>query len=59
MVLAKKIYIYIIFTESLSMPMEEAGASGHVTPGDDKSQSSDDTSQASQAEEPLDTKVER
>ncbi|XP_046698413.1 LOW QUALITY PROTEIN: UBX domain-containing protein 4 [Silurus meridionalis] len=45
--------------ESLSMPMEEAGASGHVTPGDDRSQSSDDTSQASQVEEPLDTKVER
>ncbi|KAG7331472.1 hypothetical protein KOW79_005441 [Hemibagrus wyckioides] len=45
--------------ESLSMPLEEAGASGHVTPGDDRSQSSDDTSQASQAEEPLDAKVER
>ncbi|KAK3543954.1 hypothetical protein QTP70_031864 [Hemibagrus guttatus] len=45
--------------ESLSMPMEEAGASGPVTPGDDRSQSSDDASQASQAEEPLDTKVER
>ncbi|XP_060785279.1 UBX domain-containing protein 4 isoform X3 [Neoarius graeffei] len=45
--------------ESLSMHMEEAGASGHVTPGDDRSQSSDDTSPASQAEEPLDTKVER
>ncbi|XP_053482458.1 UBX domain-containing protein 4 [Ictalurus furcatus] len=45
--------------ESLSTPMEEAGASGHVTPGDDRSQSSDDTSQASQAEENLDAKVER
>ncbi|KAB5576767.1 hypothetical protein PHYPO_G00202260 [Pangasianodon hypophthalmus] len=45
--------------ESLSMPMEEAGASGQVTPGDDTSQSSEDTSQASQAEEPLDAKVER
>lgn len=39
--------------------MEEAEASGHVTPGDDRSQSSDDTSQASQAEENLDAKVER
>ncbi|MCJ8732228.1 hypothetical protein PDJAM_G00208890 [Pangasius djambal] len=44
--------------ESLSMPVEEAGASGQVTPGDERSQSSDDTSQ-SQAEEPLDAKVER
>lgn len=41
------------------MHMEEAGASGHATAGDDRSQSSDDTSQASQAEEPLDAKVER
>ncbi|XP_072542639.1 UBX domain-containing protein 4 [Salminus brasiliensis] len=45
--------------ESLSMPLEEEGASGHATPGDDRSLSSDDTSQASQAEEPLDAKVER
>ncbi|KAL7866118.1 hypothetical protein SRHO_G00113650 [Serrasalmus rhombeus] len=45
--------------ESLSMPVEEGGASGHATPGEDRSLSSDDTSQASQAEEPLDAKVER
>ncbi|XP_049340981.1 UBX domain-containing protein 4 [Astyanax mexicanus] len=45
--------------ESLSMPVEEGGASGHATPGDDRSLSSDDTSQASQAEEALDSKVER
>ncbi|XP_047671214.1 UBX domain-containing protein 4 isoform X2 [Tachysurus fulvidraco] len=45
--------------EALSMPMDEAGASGQVTPGDERSQSSDDASQGSQAEEPLDAKVER
>uniref|UniRef100_A0AAR2M0A5 UBX domain-containing protein 4 n=1 Tax=Pygocentrus nattereri TaxID=42514 RepID=A0AAR2M0A5_PYGNA len=45
--------------ESLSMPVEEGGASGHATPGEDRSLSSDDASQASQAEEPLDAKVER
>ncbi|XP_066497417.1 UBX domain-containing protein 4 [Hoplias malabaricus] len=45
--------------ESLSMPMEEGGASGHVTPGDDRSLSSDDTSQASQADEGLEARVER
>lgn len=49
----------LIFIESLSKPMEDAGASGHVTPGEERSQSSDDTSQASQTEEPLDAKVER
>ncbi|KAF5890243.1 UBX domain-containing protein 4, partial [Clarias magur] len=45
--------------ESLSKPMEIAGPSGHEAPGEERSQSSDDTSQASQAEEPLDAKVER
>lgn len=45
--------------ESLSMPMEVGGASGHATPGDDRSLSSDDASQTSQAEEALDAKVER
>ncbi|XP_053353405.1 UBX domain-containing protein 4 [Clarias gariepinus] len=45
--------------ESLSKPMEDAGASGHVTPGEERSQSLDDTSQASQTEEPLDANVER
>ncbi|KAI4887752.1 hypothetical protein NFI96_023694 [Prochilodus magdalenae] len=45
--------------ESLSMPVEEGGASGHATPGEDRSLSSDDTSQASQAEENLDARVER
>uniref|UniRef100_A0A4W4HDY3 UBX domain-containing protein 4 n=1 Tax=Electrophorus electricus TaxID=8005 RepID=A0A4W4HDY3_ELEEL len=45
--------------ESLSLPMEECGASGYVTPGDDRSLSSDDTSQASQSEESMDAKVER
>lgn len=52
-------FLFVIVAESLSMPVEEAGASGHMTPGDERSQSSDDTSQASQAEEPLDAKVER
>ncbi|XP_051564374.1 UBX domain-containing protein 4-like isoform X2 [Myxocyprinus asiaticus] len=43
--------------ESLSVPMEEDGASGHVTAGvNDESVSSGDTPQP---EEPLDVKVER
>lgn len=42
--------------ESLSMPMEEDGASGYVTPGEDKSLPSED---ASQPDEPLDARVER
>ncbi|XP_062861695.1 UBX domain-containing protein 4 [Trichomycterus rosablanca] len=45
--------------ESLSKPVEEEGASGHVTPAEDRSLSSDDASQASQAEESLDAKVDR
>uniref|UniRef100_A0A8B9KHD8 UBX domain-containing protein 4 n=1 Tax=Astyanax mexicanus TaxID=7994 RepID=A0A8B9KHD8_ASTMX len=51
-------FLFVVL-ESLSMPVEEGGASGHATPGDDRSLSSDDTSQASQAEEALDSKVER
>uniref|UniRef100_A0A3B4ENK2 UBX domain-containing protein 4 n=1 Tax=Pygocentrus nattereri TaxID=42514 RepID=A0A3B4ENK2_PYGNA len=39
--------------------LDLGGASGHATPGEDRSLSSDDASQASQAEEPLDAKVER
>ncbi|KAK7154628.1 hypothetical protein R3I94_007833 [Phoxinus phoxinus] len=42
--------------ESLSVPMEEEGASGYVTPGEDKSLPSED---ASQPDEPLDARVER
>lgn len=42
--------------ESLSVPMEEDGASGHANPGDDKSLPSED---ASQPDEPLDARVER
>ncbi|XP_056127326.1 UBX domain-containing protein 4 isoform X2 [Rhinichthys klamathensis goyatoka] len=42
--------------ESLSVPMEEDGASGYVTPGEDKSLRSED---ASQPDEPLDARVER
>ncbi|XP_076854434.1 UBX domain-containing protein 4 [Brachyhypopomus gauderio] len=45
--------------ESLSMPAGECGASGYVTPSEDRSLSSDDVSQASQSEESLDAKVER
>lgn len=41
------------------MPVEEEGASGHVTPANDKSQASDDASLVSQTEESLDDKVER
>ncbi|XP_067112311.1 UBX domain-containing protein 4 isoform X1 [Osmerus mordax] len=43
--------------ESLSRPVEEA--SGHVTPGEDRSTSSDDASASSQPDEGLDAKVER
>ncbi|XP_077071965.1 UBX domain-containing protein 4 isoform X2 [Siphateles boraxobius] len=39
--------------ESLSVPMEEDGASGYVTPGEDKSLRSEDP------DEPLDARVER
>ncbi|XP_039539363.1 UBX domain-containing protein 4 isoform X1 [Pimephales promelas] len=39
--------------ESLSVPMEEDGASGYVTPGEDKSLRSDEP------DEPLDARVER
>ncbi|RXN38721.1 UBX domain-containing 4 [Labeo rohita] len=42
--------------ESLSVPMEEDGASGHVTPAEDKSLPSED---ASQPDEALDARVER
>ncbi|XDV29934.1 hypothetical protein PO909_032953 [Leuciscus waleckii] len=42
--------------ESLSMPMEEEGASGYVTPGEDKKLPSED---ASQPDEPIDARVER
>lgn len=45
-------------TESSSVPMKEE-ASGHMSPADDRSQSSDETSQASPSEEPLDSRVER
>lgn len=45
--------------ESLSKAAEETGASGHMTPGDERSQSSDDASQGSQSEMPLNVKVER
>ncbi|XP_030642706.1 UBX domain-containing protein 4 isoform X2 [Chanos chanos] len=45
--------------ESLSTTEEESRVSGQVTPGDDRSLSSDDTSQASQVEEDLDAKVQR
>ncbi|XP_067300744.1 UBX domain-containing protein 4 [Pseudorasbora parva] len=42
--------------ESLSVPMEEEGASGYVTPGEDKSLTSENKSQP---DEPLDARVER
>lgn len=45
--------------ECLSRSAEEDGAAGAVTPGDDRSLSSDDVSLASQPEEGLDAKVER
>ncbi|XP_036396664.1 UBX domain-containing protein 4-like isoform X2 [Megalops cyprinoides] len=45
--------------ESLSRPAEEGGASGYVTPAEDRSLSSDDVSLSSQSEEALDAKVER
>ncbi|XP_036401134.1 UBX domain-containing protein 4-like isoform X1 [Megalops cyprinoides] len=45
--------------ESLSTSVEEGGASGHVTPGEDRSVSSDDVSLTSQTDESLDAKVER
>lgn len=45
--------------ECLSRSAEEDSASGAVTPGDDRSPSSDDVSFASQPEEGLDAKVER
>ncbi|XP_061082853.1 UBX domain-containing protein 4-like [Conger conger] len=45
--------------ESLSRPAEEGGASGYVTPAEDRSLSSDDLSLSSQPDEGLDAKVER
>ncbi|XP_062390718.1 UBX domain-containing protein 4 [Sardina pilchardus] len=45
--------------ECLSRPAEEDGASGPLTPSDDRSLSSDDVSLASQSEEGLDTRVDR
>ncbi|KAJ8255982.1 hypothetical protein COCON_G00198460 [Conger conger] len=45
--------------ESLSRPAEEGGASGYVTPAEDRSLSSDDLSISSQPDEGLDAKVER
>ncbi|KAJ8349809.1 hypothetical protein SKAU_G00249390 [Synaphobranchus kaupii] len=45
--------------ESLSSPAEEGGASGYVTPAEDRSLSSDDLSLSSQPDEGVDAKVER
>ncbi|XP_035250548.1 UBX domain-containing protein 4-like isoform X2 [Anguilla anguilla] len=45
--------------ESLSRPAEEGGASGYVTPAEDRSLSSDDLSLSSQPDEGVDAKVER
>ncbi|KAJ8388352.1 hypothetical protein AAFF_G00133780 [Aldrovandia affinis] len=46
-------------TESLSGPAEEGGASGHVTPGDLPSASSDEVSLGSQTDDDVNVKVER
>ncbi|KAM4609215.1 UBX domain-containing protein 4 isoform 2-T2 [Polymixia lowei] len=45
--------------ESPSRPADESGLPGAVTPGEDRSASSDDTSHSSQSEENLDARVER
>uniref|UniRef100_UPI003AACF426 UBX domain-containing protein 4 n=1 Tax=Centroberyx gerrardi TaxID=166262 RepID=UPI003AACF426 len=45
--------------ESLSRTADDNGVSGAMTPGEDRSASSDDASHSSQSEENLDAKVER
>lgn len=45
--------------EPLSCPVEDGGPSGHATPSDDRSLSSDDVSLSSQSDESLSAKVER
>nr|XP_023677409.1 UBX domain-containing protein 4 [Paramormyrops kingsleyae] len=45
--------------EPLSCPVDDGGPSGHATPSDDRSLSSDDVSLSSQSDESLNAKVER